>query len=498
MFVDTVLAYPNGTEYIEQGITSLEFVHGFTSLLLLGTITGTIKLIFIQQITPTRYIFVRTFDETSVGPGRSILGISSDPFMPDTYYLSTNTLQWREQGFPESGWQNGKIEKLRVDLHTHTIRVVGPLVEGLPVSASSRAVYGTTVDPFTSRLYISVGAFNNGGAESPAEGNLPDPIYSAAILEVDIRRDDVTRVLNWTSDDPAVARLRQTPSESGISLFAEGFRSSFELNVFLSGDFIVIDAGADLNSGPKSVSCNESVPFEKSEIDKVIRVERGKWYGHPNRARDQCVFVSGRLSRDEALKLAPDVSLPLFTDEEALEKNVVVGSPTGALEYTPAWFPVLRGKLMGIEEAPFENRGGGLPPGTAFYNLETKEIVRVANLSGITAAIDAYGSMFASDFGRNRVNIAVPRVTRKIRRQRAVRVIWPSRGLRGSKVHIAVSGALSRQVTIGGYRTVCERLVRKVRGIKILTCFVPEGSFPKKAVSVRVGREELRSAFIVL
>lgn len=502
-FFDTFLRYANGTDYIQSGITSIEFIHGRPSLLLVGTITGTVTLIFIEHITPTRYIIVRTLDEISVGLGRSILGITSDPFLPDTYYVSTSSFRWRQQGFPDSGWQNGKVEKLRFDPYTHTIKVVGPLVEGLPVSLSNGAVYGTAVDPFTSVLYISIGAFNNGGAESPSEGNLPDSIYSAAILEVNIRQDNLTRVLMWTSDNPATASLKQKPSESGISLLAEGLRSSFELNVFLSGDLYVFDAGANKAGsseapGPKSISCTESVPIDVSQPDKIIRVERGKWYGHPNRARNLCVFVSPLLSREEALKLAPGVTLPLFTSTEAIEENIVVGSPAGALEYTPAWFPSLRGTFMGIEEPPFQNRGGGLLAGTASHNLETKEIIRVANLSGISAITDSYGSMLSASLQEGKIGIAVPKVTNKIRRERAVRVVWPTRGLQGSKIRIAVSGPLSRQVTIGGYRTFCKRWVRKIRGIRILTCFVPRGEFPKEAVTVTVGPVELQDAFIAL
>ncbi|KAI0556554.1 hypothetical protein FGB62_133g00 [Gracilaria domingensis] len=343
---------------------------------------------------------------------------------------------------------------------------MGPLVEGLPVSLSTGAVYGTAVDPVSSNLFVSISTFNNGGAASSAQGDLPDCIYSAAILKVDIRKQNVSRVLQWTSDDPAVARLAQTAEQSGISLYAEGIRSAFELSVFLSGDLIAVDGGANLDSGPRSISCSESVPFEVPEPDKVIRVEQGRFYGHANRARHQCVFVSALLSDEEAQQLVPDISLPLFTTADAIAKNVVVGSPTGTLEYTAAWFSSLRGSLMAVEEDPLIERGEGLTPGTASYNLETGEIRRVANGSGISAVIDVYGSVFGADFERNRITISVPNVTRKMRKERAVRAVWPSKGLQGSKVHIVVTGSYSRAVTIGGYKAMCNRGVRQVNTMR--------------------------------
>ncbi|PXF46484.1 hypothetical protein BWQ96_03719 [Gracilariopsis chorda] len=495
-FVDTFLLLKNGSQYSLPGVTTIEFIRDDPSLLLFGTIGGSVALIRINQNQPTHYTFVKTLQEISVGAGRSVLGISSDPFLPHIYYISTSSFRWRQQGFPESGWQNGKVERLLYFSRTKAISVVGSIAEGLPVSLGNGAVYGTAVDSFTSNLYVSVGTFNNGGVPSEFEGNLSDCIYSGTILEVDMKSANVSRRLEWTSDDPAAARLKQTPEQSGISVYAEGIRSAFTLTVSTTGELLLFGGGANAGRGPQSISCTESAPISVPEPDKIIRVERGRFYGHPNRANDRCVFVSSLISQEEARALVPDITFPLFTTQEAIEKKIVIGSPTGSLEYTPAWFPSLRGLLMGIEEPPISGREG--VPGTAAYNLQTGEITRVADLTGVNARIDAYGSMFAADFEGMRIKIAVPKVTKRMKRKSAVRAVWPSRGLRGSKVYIAVTGIYSRRVRFGRKRGYCERQVRRIGGVRLLTCYVPFSSFPKKLVSVQVGWQRLRKAFMVL
>ncbi|CAN8073070.1 unnamed protein product [Agarophyton chilense] len=202
-----------------------------------------------------------------------------------------------------------------------TIEVVGPVVEGLPVSLAAGAVFGTVVDLLTSNLFVSVATFNNGGATSAFE---------------------------------AVARLRKAPKQSGVFLYAEGLRSAYEPNVFLSGDLILIVSGANLNSGPRSISCTKSVSFEMFQPSKVIHVEQGRFYGHANRARGQGVLVGPRLSDQQARDLAPGIALPLFRTAEAIDNKTVVGNPTGAVECTPTWFAPLRGNLMGVEEDRLE------------------------------------------------------------------------------------------------------------------------------------------------
>lgn len=495
-FVDTFLLLNNGSQYSIPGVAAVEFILDDPSLLLVGTINGSVTLIRIKQNPPHGYTFVDTLSEISVGAGRSVLGISSDPFLPNIYYISTSSLQWRQQGFPESGWQNGKVERLLYLSSTKTIAVVDAIAQGLPVSLGTGAVYGTAVDSFSENLYVSIGKFNNGGVPNEMEGNLPDCIYTGTILEVDLKNSNVSRSLEWTSDDSATARLKQTPEQSGISVYAEGFRSPFTLTILLHGDLVLFDAGANAGRGPLSVSCTESTPINVSDPDKVIRVEKGAFYGQPNRANNRCVFVSSFLSKEEARALVPDISFPLFTNQKAIEEKIVIGSPAGSLQYTPAWFPSLRGLLMGIEEPPFIEREG--VPGTAAYNLQTGEITRVAELAGITAAIDAYGSMFAADLFGSRISIAVPKVTKRMSLKSAVRAVWPSRGLRGSKVYIAVTGIYFWRVRFGRKKAYCERHVRRIGGVRLLTCYVPFSMFRKKLVSVQVGWRRLTDAFLVL
>lgn len=497
-FRDTVLRL-GSANYTTDVPAALALVPFDPNLLLVATVTGSVALIRIERIG-THYSVTEELDTASAGQGRSILGISADPFDASTFYVSTSSLSWRDQGLGEDGWQNGKVERLIVDQDQLTIAFdAQPLVSGLPVSLVTFSVSGTVVDPFTGRLLVGIGAFNTGGVPSEQEGNLPDCLASATILEVDIRRGGPLS-LEWSGSDPETATLLKTPFESGIRIYAEGLRSPYQPALSRFNHVFIIDGGANLD-GPRSTSCNRSRPFRRSFPDKVIRLRNGEYYGHPNRQREgQCIFISPLLKPSVAEARFPGYTPPLFTNEAAIRRGDVGSGTAGAVFYDSNLFPGFRGALLGgdVPEVKSVDLEGRKPPGLVAFILRKKKIVRVGNTPGISLAVNIYGDVFAAQVALGTIGVAIARVGPARKATVGIRSVFPSRGVPGSFIFIVGVGlALQSAVRIGGER--CTKARRMPGEALMIRCVVPSFDvYPRSPQSVTVGRYLLRTAFTVL
>lgn len=498
-FRDTVLRL-GSSNYTADIPAALAFVPSDPSLLLIGTATGSVALVRVERIGP-RYFVTEELDTASAGQGRSILGIGADPFDPSTFFVSTSSLFWRDQGLAEDGWQNGKIERLIFDEDQMTIAFdAEPAVSGLPVSLTTLSVNGAVVDPFTGRLLVAIGAFNSGGAPSELEGNLPDCLASAAILEVDIRRGG-TLSLEWSGSDPETATLLKTPFESGISIYAEGVRSPYQPALSRFNRVFIIDAGTNFDRGPRSTSCKRSRPFRRSFPDRVLRLRKGEYYGHPNRQRQgQCVFISPLLKPSVAESRFPGYTPPLFTNEAAIRRGDIGSGTTGAAFYDSNLFPSFRGTLLGGDAATVKSTDleGRKPPGLNAYNLRKKTIVRVGDTPGISLAVNIHGDVFAAQSTLDTIGVALPQAGPARRATASIRSVFPSRGVPGSFVFIVGVGLpLKPAVKIGGKR--CPKAKRMPGEELMIRCVVPSFDvYPRRPQPITIGRFLLRTAFTVL
>lgn len=498
-FRDTTLRL-EGKKYRSQLVASLSLVPSDPDLLLIGSVVGRVALVRVKRSGPL-YSVTEELDEITLEPGRSVLGISSDPFDPTTFFLSTSILKWRDQGLDEDGWQNGRVERLIFDPKKLAIELdAEPAVIGLPVGLGSQGLGGTVVDPFTGRLLVAVSTFTNGGAPSDEEGNLPDSVLSSSVLEVDIRRGG-TLSLEWSSSDSETATVLKSPIESGIRLYAEGLRSPYQPALSRFNRVFVVDGGANKMDGPRSISCTKSRPFNKSIPDKLIRLRRGEYYGHPNRQRtNQCRFISPLLKPDVAQLRFPNYTPPLFTNAKAVKKGTIGSGTVGVAFYDSNIFPGFRGTLIGADADNIESSENDerLPPGLSAYRLKKKDVVRIGDTPGVSLAVNIHGDIFAAQPQNGTIGVAVPRVGPKRRKVEGIRNIFPSRGLPGSIVFIVGVGLPSRlAVQIGG--ETCTKPRRLDGEAEIIQCVVPAfESYPRAPQAVSVGKLSLRTAFTVL
>lgn len=494
------------TNYFGGIPTSLAFVPTDPSLLVVGTLGGAIRLIRVNR-SGLLYDVVEELGEVSVGDRRSVLGISADPFRPNTFYASSSILFWRDKGLGEDGWQNGRVERVFFDPDTITIQLdENPAVKGLPVGPSVSGVFSAVVDPLTARLLISIPAFNNGGAPSEPDGNISDTILNAAVLEADIRRGGTLR-LDWSSSDPKTAVLLKTAEESGIAIYAEGIRSAHQLAVSRYNRVFLVDGGANIGGGERSLSCFRSRPFAKSIPDKIIRLRQGRFYGHPNRQRGQCEFISPLLKAEVAQEQFPGYTPPLFTNADAIRAGDVGSGTVGVAFYESNLFPGFRGTLLGadaptVKSTDFEERK---VPGLVGYRVQKRVGQRLGDTPGISLAVNVFGDVFAAQAPNRTIGVAVPQVGPARRALAGIRGVFPARGVPGSTIFVAGNGMGlengSIAIAVGG--TGCAD-VEVVGGIDdsevvLVKCTVPQvETFVRGPADVTMGGLKLTAAFTIL
>lgn len=507
-FVNSVAATPlfkptlllrNGAEY--QGIlpSTVVFSPSNPDLIVVGSILGDVQLIRVQR---SGYVYTVSaiLSTISVGENRTILGISADIFAPNTFYVSTNVLEWREKGFGENGWQNGRVERVTLSEKRLSLnRDHEPFISGLPVSLSpfGFGVFGSVTNPNNGRLFLSIATMNNGGAASAIAGNIGDSIISAAMLEVDIRNRSLSRTLRWSTADPSTASLLDGPEITGISIYATGLRSCYQPVVSRAGRLFVFDAGSSFDGGPRSTACNYSIPYARSQPDRLIHVKSGKWYGHANRRRGQCTTVPRLLSKKKAVARFPGYTPPRFNNEVWIQSGVVGTGSVGAAFYDANVFPGFRGMLISgdadnDESSDFSEKR---PLGLNVYDKKKKKVTRLTDTPGISLAIDVFGSVFAAQPQRDRIGVAIP--SSGMRKNPGIRNVFPVRGLPGSRLFVYAEGvSLQAGITIGG--VPCTHVSLAIGG-KLLSCIVGTPmEFSSVLDDVVVDSFRLRNAFSIL
>lgn len=500
------LTHPNGTDFEIPNVVSVEFVPQSEQLMVLAaTFFGNIYLLEISHPSPYRYIGKEVASIT-VPDGRSVLDVTTDPFSNNIFFVCTAIAGFPDRGLPQTAWNNGQIHVLKLFSNNefHELRLgSSPLISGLPVSNNtlSVGVYATAAAADGS-LFISQGLHTNAGAPA-APSFQEDSFYSGTILNADIRTSGKTLTILWDSNVITEARPKNV-NESGISVYATGFRSIFEPIISTRGDLFASDGGGDPFLGPRSVSCTEDVPLQDTQPDRLFRVRRGVWYGAANRARGQddpkyCVHLWGDESNLTEIQAAyPDFRRPYFITTKALNNNVLSTGSVGLVQYLPNWFSYLRKKFIGTELDVTVPRPGNPSPIMYVADIWRRRLFKIADAPGLSTAVDRYGSIFVGQFNLGKIAIAVPVVKNWMKKKPMIRNVWPSRGLPRSKIWIIGTNMPEAAIKIDGKGCrVSER--QRYLDLQLVSCFVPNlPSYSVAASTVRVGNLSLEEAFTVL
>ncbi|HEX6886145.1 MAG TPA: IPT/TIG domain-containing protein [Planctomycetota bacterium] len=165
-----------------------------------------------------------------------------------------------------------------------------PLVTGLPVSNNSHGINGMAFDD-NGDLLVSVGSMTNAGVQHVGLGGLPESPLSAAVLKVRLSRPGFVGAVRYVETETGLPNDDQRSGERvdvvpgvDVEVHAPGFRNAFDLVYTTRGRLYATDNGPNVGYGPASTGPDSTAP-DPMDTDELDLVERGNYYGLPNRAR---------------------------------------------------------------------------------------------------------------------------------------------------------------------------------------------------------------------
>jgi len=332
---------------------------------------------------------------TTHGGDRLTLGITTDPAS-----TAEEVILWVSHS--DGSLNNGQVNSGIVT------RLSGPdfldsedVITGLPRAIANHAVNNIEFGP-DGLLYIAAGGNTGAGAANlaPSEfGNRPEQPLSAAILVADV-------------NNPAFEGQCATPIGSfvvpdtcDVAVYASGLRNSYDFVWHHNGSLYATDNGLGVVGTVPPVAAPPCTAYGDpntdnpgKQADLLLLIEQGKYYGHPNPYREECVFKNGTFQNASPL---PNYTLPLFTLGSNLSAN-------GIIEYLgDSFYNKLMGQLLianfsigdNIQRVELSSGGTG--------------VVSSGNLVGgftdpLPLAQDPAGNIYVGEMSAGRITVLVP------------------------------------------------------------------------------------------
>lgn len=257
------------------------------------------------------------------------LGLSFDPLdPPDSVRVYISRTRVYQPAYV--GAYLGRLTKLTGPNFDKPVDVIS----GLPVSRMDHANNGTFFGD-DGNLYLQQGGNTNSGAPGEGLNGFRDegPL-SAATLIAYIRRPGFDGHITHSDPEPGVAH--QTGGFD-VQVYAPGFRNPYDLVMHSNGYLYGTDNGPNVAfPNPTLWDCDSLGPTLVTN-DELVLIEKGRYYGHPNRNRSaldprQCRFHP--------------VTEPSNAEYTA-PLRVVTSSTNGILEYRSRRFSsAIRGDLF--------------------------------------------------------------------------------------------------------------------------------------------------------
>jgi cysteine-rich repeat protein len=390
-------------------------------------------------------------DVSSSLAGRLVLGLTVDPeSTPEDVVLWAGHSDVQQS----SGDANsGMVSRLSGPL----LATRRDVITGLPRAIANHSTNNLHFGP-DGRLYIAQGGNTGAGAanDSISEfGPRPEQPLSAAILVADVKAPDFDGSCT-PADDPTGARMDATGIASrdvpcDVAVHASGLRNAFDFTFRENGQLYAVDNGLGVEGaypalapdpldwdpasgcegpvlGPEHVAAHNP----GTRADLLYRIEPGGYYGHPNPARDECVFFGGNptealdgpvketggLTHFQEAATYPVGVLPEPNFRPALFSFGDHKSASGIIEYTgDAFCGALRGDLLVNYYSGFDQvRRLTLDPGETQVlsdatlrrsSMGSGGPTQLVDPLGITQ--DALGRIYVAEFGGGRVTVFDPR-----------------------------------------------------------------------------------------
>lgn len=456
----TQLLAKSGGKFVIKQITSIAI--GPDSKYYMGSYSS-----YVYKLSVDKNLVVQDHcTSPSVGESRAILGIAFN-YASKTFrvYVSTNSLYWNFGGpfaNKADGWANGAIESFVAPggCSNSCLCYEKKVVTGLPVSNHDHGVNAIVFR--NNDMYISVGGNTNAGHNTPNNklGGVPETALSGAILIAKTSKGAAFdgKIVYSNPGDPATAKV----IGGDVSVHAGGLRNCYGMAVDSNGKLWATDNGGNFGYGDVSTSCTTQKNFGVKQFDELNLIEPGKFYGHPNRNRKQCVFGAG-----------------------TVPKAVMVSSTTGVTEYTANIFrQQLKNHLI---LSKYSASGSGVTWESA-KNGDNISLNQMTEYSGLAVVTGLYGELIMPRVQQAFIAVLKPKYLKPS--VPFVIAVSPRRGYSGGQVFVSGENfAAGMSVKFGSATAQVVKLVGTVG------CFVkvPNGS---GTVSVQVTVGGVKSEII--
>ncbi|MDX6681109.1 MAG: hypothetical protein QOG94_1148 [Solirubrobacteraceae bacterium] len=362
----------------------------------------------------------------AAGGPRTILGLAFDPAA-----TASNPILWitnDEFAFDNATDWSGKITRLS----GANLETVEDYVVGLPRSVRDHQTNSVAFGP-DGALYVTQGSNSATGAPDSAWGMREEHVLNAAVLRIDTGAITAPP-LNVKSEDGG----SYDPFRGGapLTVYASGVRNAFDLvwhtNGALYAPTNASAAGGNTPATPASLpsSCAKrldagtdgaytgpSVPglsaLPTAQHDRLNRIVKGGYYGHPNPKRCEWVLNGGNPTDGSDYNEVPEYPVGVDPDRNyrtAFDLGAHY-SPDGAVEYRGGAFGgALRGKLL-VTRYSAGDDVVVLTPG-ADTNIQSEQ----TGITGLTGFVDPLditedrrnGNLYVTELGASRITLLRP------------------------------------------------------------------------------------------
>lgn len=266
-------------------------------------------------------------------------------------------------------------------------------------------------------IYFTQGSHTSVGDIDKKWAYRPERMLSAAVLRVDPKRLPARLPVDVKTEEGGTYDPKAP--DAPLMIYATGVRSGFDLLFHRNGHLYCGVNGAAGNEGNTPATPDGRTPairnLKQTTDDVLLKIEPGKYYGHPNPARGEYVLNGGNptAGRDPmevseypvGVTPEPNYALPAFD----FGKNY---SPNGLIEYKSGKF---NGALDGAILVTRYSDGKDIL--VLRLDAQGDVIETIAGLDGLTgfeAPLDLLedprtGNLYVADYGGQRIILLRPK-----------------------------------------------------------------------------------------
>lgn len=257
----------------------------------------------------------------SLGP-RLTLGITTAPYSTaqDVELWVASSSPSVDNGEPNSG--------IVTRLGGNGFTDVENVITGLPRAIANHSVNSLHFGD-DNRLYIAVGGNTGAGAPNTANtefGQMEEQPLSAAIVVADVFAAGFDGTCNNTSDIFG-------PPPCDVVPYATGLRNSYDFVFHSNGNMYATDNGLGVTGTyppspePECFGFGSTASYLNGghnpgvQPDLLLLIKQGRYYGHPNPHRDECVFKDGFY---QGVAPLPNYEGPLYNLGDHKSSNAII------------------------------------------------------------------------------------------------------------------------------------------------------------------------------